>query len=273
MPSARANINAKFIAQIEMSKTDDEQGQAAGRGHQPDDRQHQRQPGGDQRPERQHEDRERDRPADQLRVHHRGVVGRVEVRPHARGPGQVDRHAVAAQGLQRLLEVVGGADHLVGVGLGAAQHDAVRPSAEIVAPGRGGITVATRESARSRASTSARTCCAAGSVTCPGRCARPPSARRCSPRRTRVARARGRPPTPTRWPPSRRRTSTCCALGANAMRAAATTSQATSVTRKWVAAQAPRRPNGPGCHAGCAGGVGHGDPLSSHRAPQLRWLG
>ena len=55
MPSASANISAKFIAQIEMRRLRDEE-QRAGGGDKAEDRQHQRQAGGDQRPEREHED-------------------------------------------------------------------------------------------------------------------------------------------------------------------------------------------------------------------------
>ena len=92
MPSASANISAKFIAQIEIGESFGEQEQRAGRGQQAEHREQQRQPGGDERAEREHEDAERHRPGEQLRAHHRGAVGLVEVRPHARRAGQRDLH-------------------------------------------------------------------------------------------------------------------------------------------------------------------------------------
>ena len=48
-----------------------EQRQQPGRGDEAEDRQQQRQPGGDERAEGEHEDRERHRPGEELRLHHR----------------------------------------------------------------------------------------------------------------------------------------------------------------------------------------------------------
>ena len=123
MPSASANISAKFIDQIEMSADERSEVEHPGRGDEADDRQHQRQAGCDQRSEREREDHERDRPGEELALHHRRAVGGVEVRPHAGRAGQVDGHRGGAELLQRALEAVGGQHHLLRVARCACGHD------------------------------------------------------------------------------------------------------------------------------------------------------
>ena len=123
MPSASANISAKFIAQIEMSKPCVPRYSEPGGGDQAEDREHQRQPGGDERAEGEHEDHQRDRPGEQLGLHHRRAVGLVEVRPHARGAGQRDLHAVAPAACSSVLRSSAARDHRVGVAAAPAMHD------------------------------------------------------------------------------------------------------------------------------------------------------
>ena len=57
MPRARANIIAKFIAQIETGTKLVDQDQRAGRGDQPGQGQDEREAGGDQGAEGEHQDR------------------------------------------------------------------------------------------------------------------------------------------------------------------------------------------------------------------------
>jgi hypothetical protein len=64
-------MSAKFIDQIDTSNPCAARIQCPCGGHQAEDRQQQRQSGGDERPEREHEDRERDRPREQLRTRRR----------------------------------------------------------------------------------------------------------------------------------------------------------------------------------------------------------
>lgn len=58
-----------------------------------------------------------------LRVQHRVVVGGVEIAPEHRGTGRGHADPVPGQRGQRLLEIVGGAHHVVGIGLGPGQQD------------------------------------------------------------------------------------------------------------------------------------------------------
>ena len=164
-----------------------EQEQRAGRGQQAEHRQQQRKAGGDERAEREHEDAERHRPGEQLRAHHRGAVGLVEVRPHARRAGQRDLHLLGAERGDRALEVVGGADHRVRVGLGAGHDDRGVPVARDRRPGlgQGRRRRRARRSSASprRAGSSAGTRASSWS----GRsCGPRPSGRCCSGRRTRA---------------------------------------------------------------------------------------
>ena len=123
MPRARANIIAKFIAQIETGTTWLISTSEPAEATRPGQGQQQRQPGRDEGAEGQHQDGQRHRPGEHLRLQHRVEVGLVEVRPQQRGAGRVDLDAVGGQGLQRALEVVGHAHHLVGVRAGAGQED------------------------------------------------------------------------------------------------------------------------------------------------------
>ena len=189
---------------------------------------------------------ERDRPGDQLGLHHRRAVGRVEVRPHARRAGQRDLHAVALQPVQLGLEVVGGADHRVGVRRGAGLDDR---GVAVARDRRAGLRRRRRTSRASRPSAS--------------RCARRPSAGRPG-RSTVLSRSARRPsgrwrtgpgsscrwpcarrPTPSRWPPSRRPTAPSRPSGRRSRGRRRRRTQAITTARKCVAVQWPRRPIGP----------------------------
>ena len=89
MPSARANIRAKFSAQIEIGESVGAEIEETGGEDEAGDRQQQRQPGGDQRAEGEEEDQQRHRPGEELGLQHRLFVGFVEVGPHAGGTGEV----------------------------------------------------------------------------------------------------------------------------------------------------------------------------------------
>jgi hypothetical protein len=83
----------------------------------------QREAGGHERAEGQHEDGKRNRPGQQLRLHHRAQVRLVEVSPQLGRAGGRDLDAVAGQCLQRGLQAHRRAHHVVGRGPGAAEHD------------------------------------------------------------------------------------------------------------------------------------------------------
>ena len=63
----------------------------------PGHRQQERQTGGRQRSEREHEQRERERPGQRLGLHHRGLVGVVEVGPHGGRAGEANGDPGAGQ--------------------------------------------------------------------------------------------------------------------------------------------------------------------------------
>ena len=116
MPSASANISAKFIAQIEIGETRRSEEEQPRGGDQPDDGQHQRQARGHQRTEGEHEDRHRHRPGDELGLEHRVAVRLVEVRPHPRGAGQVDGNPGGGDAGKPRLQALSGVDHFVRIG-------------------------------------------------------------------------------------------------------------------------------------------------------------
>ena len=252
MPSASANISAKFIAQIEMSKQLRAEVERAGGGDEAEDRQHQRQPGGDERAEGEHEDRQRHRPGDQLRLHHRVAVGLVEVRPHAGGAGEADLRRRRRRAGERLLEVVGGAHHLVRVAAPRRPDDRGVAVARDRRPGSAGATTrATRASAASRRSTP-RTVGAEGRVgeRLIGGVDDDHQARSMQAAELARRAARGPRPTPSRWPPSRRRRGRARPSARRRRAPTASTTQAMKTVRAWVAVQRPRRPIGPRLVAG-----------------------
>ena len=108
------------------------------------------------------------------------LVGLVEVRPHPGGARQATLDAVAADAASSCLEVVRGADHVVGVPRRAGLDDRGVPVSEIDAPGAGRTTVVTASLAlQGRLDASATRDANAGSPTVSSlRVRRPPSARR-----------------------------------------------------------------------------------------------
>ena len=158
-------MSAKFIAQIEISKPCVSSESSSGGGDEAEDRQHQRQPRGDERAECEHEDRERDRPAEQLRLHHRRAVRGVEVAPHAGSAGERDGDAgCRRRACSFAFSLSATATIAVGSPFAPAITIAVWPSAEIVDPGRGATTVATFGFVRSSCSTRETVGRKAGSV-------------------------------------------------------------------------------------------------------------
>ena len=266
-------MSAKFIAQIEISNAVREQRQQAGRGDEPEDRQQQRQPGGGERAEREHEDRERHRPGEQLRLHHRVAVGGVEVAPHPGRAGERDAHARRAGGLQLRLERVGGGDHRRRVALGAGRHD------RGVAVG-GDARAGARRDERTRRGRSSRSSCSTLRDRLPeaGVGGREPLA---SGRRPSAPSWRG--PAKFAWISSRACTdsepfacqpapeSAVSTLGANTPSATATTAQAIATTRTWSAVQRPSRPSGPTA-SGCSreGAAGRAGAAATRHSPDSR---
>jgi hypothetical protein len=112
MPTASANINAKFIAQIVMPVSGDE----------PEDREQQGDTGRRERAEGNGEHGKRDRPGHHLRAQHRVLVLLVELRPQARGPRQRYLDSRPRGRLERTAEAAGGAHHVGGVGGRTAGH-------------------------------------------------------------------------------------------------------------------------------------------------------
>ena len=196
-------MSAKFIAQIEMSATCVPRNEHAGAGDQAGDRQHQRQAGGDQRPECEHQDGERDRPAEQLGAHHRGAVGGVEVRPHRRGAGRVDRDVAGAGVRELALQAVGGATISFGLRAAPPMDDRRVAVAGDRDPARGAVTDAIAGSALRVFSTRLSGSCEGGV----GRgqawaSGRPPSARSSCCRRSAAGSVCAPSPTPSRGLPT-----------------------------------------------------------------------
>ena len=100
MPSARANIIAKFIAQIETGTSSLISTSEPAEATSPARVRMQRQPGGDERAEGEHQDGQGDRPGHELRLQHRVEVGLVEVAPQQRGAGRVHLDGVGGEVLQ-----------------------------------------------------------------------------------------------------------------------------------------------------------------------------
>ena len=254
-------MSAKFIAQIEISKPCVSSASSPAEATQAEDRQHQRQPGGDERAEGEHEDRQRHRPGEELRLHHRRAVGGVEVRPHAGRAGQADRDA------------------------GVSRARAACPSAcRRRRPSRSGRLARRRRRAPCgrRARSSARAA-AARRRRCAGRRAGSRStcatvARNAGDVRPSAS-ASGRRPSAPSWRGRRSSAgsasractdsepfacqpapeSAVSTFGANTASAIASTAQQSATARTWSAAQPPSRPIGPtasGCSIGAGDSVG-----------------
>ena len=251
MPSASANISAKFIAQIETSNDLRDQEERAGR----------RRPGrgssaaaaGRRRPASRR--RARGSPASPASRSARSFIiasrlAVVEVGPHARRAGQVDADTGRPSAVRSgALEVVGGADHLAsGPAAAPAITIAVWPSARdrLARLRRGRPTRRARRRAaapRVRATVAAK----AGSATRQGRRVdddHQARATRCR-RSSRWIEVAGLRPTPSRESSQPAPESAVSTRGARTPRPTTTTAQATKTTRAWVADQRPSRPIGP----------------------------
>ena len=112
MPSASANMSAKFIAQIDTSKA------CAARNSEPADAISPRIVSMSGRPAATSDPNASTRIAsvtgqrDELGLQHRGLVRVVEVRPHARRAGEADGDFVRAERRELALQLVGGLHHL-----------------------------------------------------------------------------------------------------------------------------------------------------------------
>ena len=182
---------------VEELPADEEQAAGA---EQPGHRQQERQAGRRQRAEREHQQRERERPRQRLGLHHRGLVGVVEVGPHGGRAGEAHGHAGLRQPGEAVLQAARRLDHL-------RRRRARQPGDDrgAAVPRNGGALAGREHSAHGRvaAQHAFRTPATRGAHR-RARRPRPPTART-SPARGSATRSRGEPrPTPSREPPSRR---------------------------------------------------------------------
>ena len=123
MPTASANIKAKFIAQIVIPVNRLATQSAPAAGDEAEDREQQRDAGRRNRAERDQQHRQRERPRRDLGAEHRRLVLVVELRPQRGRPGQRHLNVALGRSVEALLDPARGADHLCRVGAGAALHD------------------------------------------------------------------------------------------------------------------------------------------------------
>ena len=205
MPTARANISAKFIAQIVIPVSRVPIQSAPAVATSPAIESKQRDAGGRKRAERDEEHGQCQRPGHDLGAQHCGLVLLVELRPERRRAGDRQLDTGGGQALEPVVHAVRRADHLGRVRASPAPHHGhvARPlrwsrhgaaGAHRPRPPRGPTPV---RFARRRAGRAGRRRCSAASSR-----ARP--ANSCHGRRSGGRSTPARERTPSRRPPSRR---------------------------------------------------------------------
>ena len=127
MPTASANISAKFIAQIVIPVRRVPSHSAPAVATSPAIESSSGMPAAGKRAERDEEHRERERPGHDLGAHHRGLVLLVELRPERRRAGDRQLDAGRGEALEPVVHAARRADHLGRVRARPAPHHGHAP--------------------------------------------------------------------------------------------------------------------------------------------------
>ncbi len=246
MPSASANISAKFIAQIETSPSCEATQSEPAAATRPTIVSISGRPAATSAPNATREDRERDRPGVELGLHHRVAVRGVEVRPHRRGAGQVDVTPSPPAAVSFALERVRGLNHRGRVGSCAGANDrrvAVLGDRETAGRrlDRGDALVRAQDRGRLERPQPLN----AGLPTSLSASGGRPSGRSSTARRSSPARDRARRRTASRWPASLLPRAPSPHAARRRRGRSTTTSHEIATARRCVAVQRPSRPSGP----------------------------